>query len=403
MRAGVGAVAALVASCGVSAAVGHDAAGAERALHPSALAGPAARVQPTRRLLLHEPAFRGWSVVDIARRTRERVVRAGYFGITRSRDGSRLAFPCRWPDPRSYNSPRAVCVVRLDRAARATVIEQPDGRTDEIGTIGWAPDGRRLLYTRSSADPEVVETWVSSIDGANQRRLVAGAGDGPGRWAPRGALVAFGRDQPGPSAADGMYVVDANNGTVRQVTRHPATAVGDPVWSPDGSKIAYALNAPDTRADGLYVVRADGTQRRRIAPFRAWNLTWSADSRTIAYRDRQVTFVVAVATGRRTRLGEGEAHFSPRGGHMLFITEDRIPATGYRGRIHVIKAGSRRRSAVAVKALAALPYVAWSPRGDQIAYLRQNGLWIVDIASRKTRRVLTWALPAGQYKGPLLW
>ena len=88
---------------------------------------------------------------------------------------------------------------------------------------------------------------------------------------------------------------------------------------------------------------------------------------------------------------------------MLFITEDPIPNTLYRGRIHVIKAGSRRRSVVAVKALSALPYVAWSPRGDQIAYLKQNGLWVVDIATRKTRRVLTWAPPTGQYKGPVLW
>ena len=58
-----------------------------------------------------------------------------------------------------------------------------------------------------------------------------------------------------------IYVMNVDEKGIRQLTNIPAGAV-QPVWSPDGSQIAFLSNLD--RQSEIYVMKADGTNIRQI-------------------------------------------------------------------------------------------------------------------------------------------
>jgi Tol biopolymer transport system component len=110
------------------------------------------------------------------------------------------------------------------------------------------------------------------------------------------ALIAFTR-------ADGIYVMRADGSGVRPLRRGGvAGQVVDLAWSPDGRKLAFA------RGDGIWVMNADGSHVRRL--LRVWpvgmvpSLSWSPDGRRLAYSSFQTRGRIWVmnADGSRKRL-----------------------------------------------------------------------------------------------------
>jgi Tol biopolymer transport system component len=95
-------------------------------------------------------------------------------------------------------------------------------------TPSWSPDSRRLAYfsTPGVAGMFTAELWTINVAGSHRLRLTH-SGCCVETWAP-------------------------------------------PVWSPDGSQIAFAANS----AGGTFVVNADGTGRRRLSPTAALAISW---------------------------------------------------------------------------------------------------------------------------------
>ena len=164
-----------------------------------------------------------------------------------------------------------------------------------------------------------------------------------------------------------LWVVDAD-GTNR---RRLATGYGYPVWSPDSSRILY-------RSDGLWVVGADGTGRTRIVAGNAWNPVWSPDSSRVVYRDGANPYYmsgdnlfVTDMDGNRHQItsdgGRGPV-WSPDGGRVYYGSDHEA--------LMVVDAdGSDRRTlatGVRQKVL--------SPDGTHLAYVPSGGgIWIVDV------------------------
>src|SRR5687767_13010354 len=116
-----------------------------------------------------------------------------------------------------------------------------------------------LAFARTTAGTEGV--YLLTSDGA--RLLVAGAAEPV--WSPDGRRVAY--VAAGSGGANDLYVVDADGNNRGQITRTRDVDETSPSWAPNGRQLAV-------ERDGTIVaVRADGGAERRLAA--GWEPTWS--------------------------------------------------------------------------------------------------------------------------------
>lgn len=82
-----------------------------------------------------------------------------------------------------------------------------------------------------------------------------------------------------------LWVEDLKSRELRQLTfeRDPGITIGVPLWSPDGSSIAFAVTR--TRGDVSYwVINPDGSNLHKAIAYGAW-ASWSGDSKWLYYSD----------------------------------------------------------------------------------------------------------------------
>jgi Tol biopolymer transport system component len=125
---------------------------------------------------------------------------------------------------------------------------------------------RKLLDTECPSDPEVTTSCGH-------------VGIGSVDWSPDGTRIAFALFEGGPGSSserDGIYVMVIGSGKVRQLTSctDPCLDQDDLDWSPDGSRIGYVesyaegcttgIDAFDAACHSLYSMNPDGTDRAEI-------------------------------------------------------------------------------------------------------------------------------------------
>ncbi|AEI49993.1 TolB family protein [Runella slithyformis] len=142
----------------------------------------------------------------------------------------------------------------------------------------WSPDGRKIIFTSNRADGKTYHYFIANADGSNVRQLTHLAPGTVAYWA--------------SWTADGTYIY-FNEGNSSQIYRvRPdgsdlkAAAEGrDANISPDGKKLVYTQKG--TKAWGVWVMNADGTNRRQIvtneSEIGGIAPVWSADGKKIAY------------------------------------------------------------------------------------------------------------------------
>lgn len=152
----------------------------------------------------------------------------------------------------------------------------------------WSPDGHSLAFLRPvDGKPQI---HLLSMDGGEPRVLTAAPlGAGAAVWSPDGTGIAYGapHGDPDPHApvvadrleykADGagllrgltthLSVVDVATGQTRQLTSGDFHA-GEPSWSPDGRKLAFAASMEPDRdlavTGAVYSVDASGGEPKRL-------------------------------------------------------------------------------------------------------------------------------------------
>lgn len=115
------------------------------------------------------------------------------------------------------------------------------------------------------------QTWVACADLTRQKQLtsIAGHTNGWPVWSPDGSRIAFDSDREDPVTSDATPINDvftmAADGTdVRKLT-DSAGENGDPGWSPDGKLLAFEADGGSSHKQGIYVANAsDGSGLRRI-------------------------------------------------------------------------------------------------------------------------------------------
>jgi len=163
--------------------------------------------------------------------------------------------------------------------------------------------------------------------------------------------------------ASDIYVMNGD-GTgqrklIRTRTRRDDQQDRDPVWSPNGRKVAFWRETTHRHGDEIRIVNADGTGERRLA--QGVTPSWSPDGQHLVFQGRDGLFVIG-ANGlglRRLTHGGGAPDWSPDGRLIVFIKFD-----GHHTSLRLIRSDGTGERLLTSSRTGRHP--EWSPTGNRI-------------------------------------
>jgi hypothetical protein len=228
----------------------------------------------------------------------------------------------------------------------------------------WSADGSTIVYTASRSRrrqvrllqlsdlttvriaPSDAEEWGATLSRANRLAFVSTRSGTPAvyvaaangtsiapfettapavaptslrdlAWAPDGKRLAYTSE-----AADGTTTIDADDGTTQTVLSAGPARDEHPVWSADGTRLAY-----DDGAGNLLSVAADGSDRRALGagiPL-DWRVVPTAQERLPNLVQRPPSGLVVMASGHGRWLLGFTSMTDNRGPGILWIRGTRAP------------------------------------------------------------------------------
>jgi hypothetical protein len=168
-------------------------------------------------------------------------------------------------------------------------------------------------------------------------------------WSPDGSQIAFARSpdksDPVGDLEGPLLVMNADGSHLHKLTscRLPTCSDSAPLWSPDGSRIAFERSGHD---GGMFVIGSDGTDLARIADGPGELLAWSPDGAKVSFTNTTESgahLLVAKVDGSGTRIlhqvpeaeGPIPSSWSPEGDRIAYLV---TPRAGNRfvAELHVI-------------------------------------------------------------------
>jgi TolB protein len=180
-----------------------------------------------------------------------------------SRDGARLA--C---EGFGLNDPtlNGIYTIRSSDGGGLVRVTSTPGGDDIPGD--FSPDGNRMVFFRSTLGA----LFVVNTNGTGLKQItpVDFRLSGFGNWSPQGNEIVFSRHVT-RDVHSSIWVIHADGTGLHEINVQPASACGganadpsalgcnSPVWSPDGTKIAF-IRSHSNDVDGeVYTVNVDGT------------------------------------------------------------------------------------------------------------------------------------------------
>ncbi len=169
--------------------------------------------------------------------------------------------------------------------ALPSIVDQPKNRKIWIALVAGgllvAAIGVFIYKTRAPvAVPAVTRARSTLVRLTNNHAM-----DCEPVWSPDGSRVAFWSNRDGSKE---IYLMDAGGSNVKRLTNNLSDDV-NPAWSPDGSKILFESERDGNRE--IYVMDADGGNQVRLTRHDAVDSTgaWSPDGSQIAFASNRDT------------------------------------------------------------------------------------------------------------------
>ncbi len=233
-----------------------------------------------------------------------------------------------------------------------------------------------LVYTAwDVTGPAGEDIYLVSLDGTAPQLLTAFTGDSSSpMWSPDGSQIAF-ISTYRHEGDDGIYLMGADGSNPQLITSpevfraYDISYVRSLGWSPDGNNISFVVALPGATNASLYTINANGlTDLSDESVVIYVNPAWSPDSSRIAFGTVFDLFVMN-ADGSNVQslvhrgVNFGEIQWSPDGNQIVFVSfKDK------NNDIYIINAdGSNLVNLTQAEGNDFSP--VWSPDGSQIAFV----------------------------------
>ena len=265
-----------------------------------------------------------------------------------------LAWVAVQPAQAAFPGQNGKIAFQSNRDGLAIYTTTPAGATEKVtlsngsSDPAYSPDGSKIAFVRNGT--RGYDIFVMNADGSGQKQLAStGSADLQPAWSPDGKKIAFVSNTFSLNRQSDyeIWVMNANGTNPAPIT-NTSYSETQPAWSPDGSKIAFSSEGVD-----VWVMDANGDNQTNITP------------------NSPIGCSPTCYQG-----GDDAPAWSPDGSKIAYVHGYGPPTNPYAGggkpNIWTMDPNGANKTNVFNDADSSGFSPAWSPDGDEIAYVGES-------------------------------